>query len=131
MSVNAGIGLGTVFKVGGNAIAEVHSISPSIDFDDIDVTDFDSPAQWREYIKGLGACELSLELHFRPDTHKSDVLTHLTTTAAQTMRIEWRDGTNWDFDGYLQGFDGEGPTADKLSATLRVRVTGSVDFDGP
>ncbi len=131
MSTSVGIGQGTVFKIAGNAIADVHSLSPSIDFDDIEVTDFDSPTQYREYIKGLGSVELSVEMHFRPDTHNSDVLAYLTTTTAQTCRIEWADGTNWQFSAYIQGFDGEGPTAEKLSATVRVRVTGSMDYDAP
>ena len=128
MSTSVGIGSGTVLKIGGFAIAEVYSLTPSIEFDDIDVTDFDS-GQWREYIKGLGSCELTAELRWRPDTHKSDVMVHLTNTTAQAFRIEWVDGTNWTFTGFVQGFDGNSPHDDALGTTIRIRMTGSLNYD--
>jgi len=128
MSDSAGIGSGTVLKIGGFAIAEVHNLSPSIEFDDVQVTDFDSGI-WHEYVKGLGGCELTAEAHWRPDTHKSDIMVHLVNTTKQAFRVEWVDGTNWTFSGFLQGFDGNAPNGEALSTTLRIRMTGSLNYD--
>jgi len=128
MSSSAGIGMGTVLKIGGFAIAEIKNISPSIDFDDIDVSDYDSGI-WKEYKKGLGSCEVTADGNWRPDIHKTDVMAHLVNTTAQAYRVEWTDGTNWTFNGFLQGWDGNGPHEGALDMTLRIRVTGSQNYD--
>jgi hypothetical protein len=134
MSTSAQLGFGTRFKLAGSYLADVNAINPSVTFDDVDVTDLDSPSSgttvyWNEYIKGRGSAEITLDMNWRPDTHKSDVMTLITTSAAQTCRIEWKDGTNWTFSGLVNGSDIDGPV-DKMGNTVRIRVTGSINFDG-
>lgn len=131
MSTNAEIGLGTIFKIGGVAVAEIVSINPSITSGEDDVTDMDSTALWTDWIKLPKTVDLNLETHFRPAIQDVDILAYLndTTAGGLSMRIEWSDGaTVWAFYGLVQDSDITGPHANKMTNNVRIRVTGSIDF---
>jgi predicted secreted protein len=137
MTTEASIGYGTLFKTdNGNSpaawdtLAEVTSISPpKMSRDSIDATHEQSPNAWREFIAGLkDGGEVSLDLNFIPGGSAADDLTAelaLAGSAATKSRlIVFPDGSQFEFDAFLTGFEPDAPLDDKMTGTATFKVTG-------
>ncbi len=141
MTTLADIGFGTLFQSGaGNSpetfttFAEVTNITPpNISRDSIDASHEQSPDAWREFIAGLkDGGEVTIEFNFLPG--QSSTTTMLAEfdlagpSATKTRRIQfYRSGVviaNWEFEGFLTGFEPEAPLDDKMTASATFKVSG-------
>jgi len=134
MTTEASIGLGTIFKLhnGGTpgalvAIAEVFDLTPPNEqADTIDVTHFGSAA--REFIFGLtdfGEC--SFEMNFVPGSDSEDaILDAKASKASRQCEVTFPNAAVWTFNGLVIGYEPAVPVDDKMTATVTVKVTGSV-----
>jgi len=113
------------------AVAQVRDITlPTVEADDIDVTNQDSTGGAREYIPGLiegGECEF--ELLFK----KSAVTAVYALLATQKgWRVTVNDhataDSKWEFDGYVKSFGGEIPLEDPVMCSVTIKVTGKPAF---
>lgn len=110
-------------------IAEVYDISaPSFTIDEIDATHMQSPNRTREFIAGLtdpGEC--SFEMNFIPGSDSDVLLQRIRSTGEQvTCRITFPNDVTWTFTGILRTYEPSIPTADKMTATVTFRVSGSI-----
>lgn len=128
---NAISGFGTQLKIGTNVIAEVQDISgPSLSLETIDVTSFSSVDGWKEYIAGLlDAGEVSFEINYVPteSTHKNaagGLVYLLATRTRQQFHLMFPDNTAWTFHAYVTSFEPSAPVADKLGASVTLKLTG-------
>ena len=142
MTTNAQIGYGTLFQIFESpawvTLGEVTSIMmPPLQRDTHDATHTESPGQWREFIPGLkNAGEVKIEMNFVPasetdqrirDTFDSDVVPQFRivfdTPVSPTEAIT--------FSGIVTNYEATGPIADKMVATLTVKVSGAVTWGVP
>lgn len=135
MTTQAAIGNGTQFQIEGatantfDTIAEVFDISPPNETTDvIDATTFGSADGMREYILGLtdpGEC--SFEMNFVPGSaSEQKILTVKAARAAKKFRIVFPNLATWTFSGLLTGYEPAVPNDDKMTATVTIKLTGSV-----
>lgn len=134
MTTEAAIGLGTTFELhnGGTpgalvGIAEVFDLTPPNEqAETIDVTHFGSAA--REFIFGLtdyGEC--SFELNFVPGSaSETAILAAKAGKAARQCVITFPNGWTWTFNGLVIGYEPAIPVDDKMTATVTIKVSGSV-----
>ena len=134
MSTAATIGYGSKFaiKVPGDAdfvfVAEVTNITPPSDsVDVVDATHMDSPNATREFILGLNdPGECSIEMNFIPGSAGDAKIQAVRASRVRVQcRITWPNGVTWTFDGIQTGYTPSAQTADKMSATVTYKVTGS------
>jgi len=137
---DAMIGYGTTFSIQTNdspnnspltytALAEVFNVTPpNQQVDDVDVTHNTSPNRTREFIPGLidpGEC--SFEMNFVPSSASDDRIQQLKASGEQVyMRITFPNSTTWDFLGSVKGYEISSETEGKMTATVTVRVSGTV-----
>lgn len=130
VAVNA---FGTLLKYNGTTIAEVTNIDgPGLSRDMIEVTHHQSPAMWRERIKGLkDAGEVSLSINYIPtnSTHNSATgllgdLANDTTNGTYTLVFPDSAGTTWSFAGAIANFEPSAPIDDRLTADITLQVMG-------
>lgn len=117
-------------------IAEVLDISgPSLSLETIEVTSHSSQEGWKEYIAGvLDGGEVSFELNFVPteDTHDATLglLSLLKTRAKRSFKVVFPDAvleesrTTWSFSAYVTAFETSAPVADKLGASVTLKIAG-------
>lgn len=124
---------GTVIKRGATAIAQVSSISgPGISLDTEDVTSHDSTGGWEEVVGTiLRSGEVSLEILYDPAnaTHKNaaaGLLGDLIARAATAFSLVFPDtaNTTWSFSALVTGFEPGMPHAGKLTAAVKMKLTG-------
>jgi len=129
-AVNA---FGTLLKRNGTTIAEVTDITPpELGRDDIEVTHHQSPAAWREFIKGLkDAGEVSFTINYIPTNSTHNAGTGLLADLANNATIDtWTlvfpdtSATTWSFPGFVSKFSSKAPIDDKLSADVTLKVSG-------
>jgi Lambda phage tail tube protein, TTP len=114
-------------------LSEVKSITPpSIDVDQVEVTHMQSPNRFREFISGLlDGGEASFEMNFIPGSTSDDRLFELLNlptgvSRRRAMRISYPNGVTWSFDGELTGYEPDVPFDDAMTATVTIKVTGSI-----
>lgn len=130
----ASIGYGTQFAISIDSgttytnLANVTSITPpSKSADIIDVTHMESPDQTREFLGGMiNPGECSLEIDFDPSSATDVLLTGLDPQLKYPCRITFRNGTVWDFTGFLTAYEPEIPVDDKMTATVTFKITAPV-----
>lgn len=124
---------GTLLKRSGTTIAEVTDITPpGVSRDSVEVTHHQSPARYREFIKGLlDAGEVSFTINYIPDntTHNNALgllsdFTNNATIDTWTLVFPNVAGTTWTFPAFVTKFDPKAPIDDKLSADITLKVSG-------
>ena len=139
MSTNAKIGHGSKLEIMDYAqnpdafveIAEITAITPPAESTDVvDATHMGSPNVTREFILGLtDPGEASFEMNLVPNSvsEKLILASRALRTAVQ-MRITFPNLVVWTFNGLVTGYQPQVPLADKMTATLNVKVTSSVSI---
>lgn len=108
------------------AIANVTSVKgPELERDTYDVTAHDSTDGWKEFIGGLkDAGEVTLNINYDPRVH-DDLVADFDDDVARDYKLVFPGALGeWDLKGFLTGFSQEAPVDDKLSAELKIKVTG-------
>ena len=133
MATSASIGNGAQFQIENGtpgtytAIAEVYDITPPNETTDvIDASHMGSPD--REFVMGLtDPGETSFEMNFVPgSTSEGLLLAAKATRVAAKFRIVFPNDHTWSFSGLLTGYEPAVPNDDKMTATVTIKVTGSV-----
>jgi len=133
MATSASIGNGAQFQIESatpgtfTAIAEVYDITPPNETTDvIDASHMGSPD--REFIMGLtDPGETSFEMNFVPGSASEGLLLAAKATRlAKKFRIVFPNDQTWTFSGLLTGYEPAVPNDDKMTATVTIKVTGSV-----
>lgn len=133
------IGHGTAFKRGNadgppetyTTVASAISLDgPGLSRDTIDVTTLDSPERFREYIAGVrDGGEVVVEINFDPgSTDVANAFADFKSNDARSYRIQWADGTTFDFKGFLTELPTATPLEDKMTASLTYKVTGEPTY---
>lgn len=113
-------------------LVEVVSFAlPDEEVDEVEVTNLKSPDRRREYISGLSdGGTVDVELNYVPGS-ATDVLIRAAKAAGTSRAVKFvvPDGAaTWQIttSAYVSGYS-RGPVAagDKMSATLRLRITGA------
>jgi predicted secreted protein len=125
MASNAFAGVGTVFKRGIVAIAEVISISgPNISRAHIDVTNLDSTNGYREFIAGFrDAGEVTLSMNFTFATwqdFKDDI--DDDNSVSYSVELPNTEGTIITFDGLVTSLGMAIPFDDKVTSDVTIKV---------
>jgi predicted secreted protein len=133
-------GFGTQLLRGNGATPEVFTAvahltgvtPPGLSRDTIDVSDHDSPDQWREFIGGMkDGGEVSVDINYDPPVH--DVIAaDFDDPKPRSYKVVFPDddATTWSFQAILTGFEPDAPFDDKLSASLTWKVSGKPDLSG-
>lgn len=144
------LGFGTLLQLstdGGTNYVTVAGVmdieGPELATDDVEVTHQESPGETKEYIPGLlDGGTVSCDVVYLPGSpsdppsptgrgvhagHAADApgLVHeWRTRQIRDWRIIWptTPGVEWRFKGYLSAFKPSGPMADKLTASITIRV---------
>lgn len=133
----ARIGYGTTFDLGNGAtptevmleIAEVFDITPPSESTDVvDATHMGSPNAMREFIMGLtDPGEASFEMNFLAGSPSEvAILAARAARAARTCVITFPNRATWTFKGLITGYEAAIPNEDKMTATVTIKVSGSV-----
>lgn len=128
---------GTLLKVGDSAspeafttIAQIYALSgPSLQQEELDVTDHSSTDGWKEFIGGLkDGGEVSGELHFDGAQATQDETTGLQKAlkdgTVKNYRITFTDGTSITFAALVKSFEFAANVGDKLTAAFALKVSG-------
>jgi hypothetical protein len=115
---------GSTWQPGG----EVNDITPpSNTVDLVEATHMQSPNGDKEFILGLNdPGECSFTLNFVPGS-TADTM-YLAVKAARLkvkVRITFPNDVTWTFTGLLTAYNATIPTADKMTATVTFKVSGS------
>lgn len=112
-------------------IAEVRNISaPKQKTDTVDVTHNQSPGRRREFIAGLiDPGDTSFECNFVPGTASMQLIeTWLSTGNVADCNIIFPNLVAWTFQGIVVGYDVKAETAAALTATVTMKVTGTISI---
>ncbi len=125
MASNAFAGVGTVFKRGAVAVAEVSSISgPNISRGHIDVTNLDSTGGYREFIAGFrDAGEITLTMNFTFATwqdFKDDI--DQEDPVAYSIALSNTEDTIISFDGLVTALGMAIPFDDKVTSDVTIKI---------
>jgi len=133
------IGYGCLFAIGDGAtpevftdLAEVIDITPPSDsLDIIEVTHMTSPNRIKEFIPGLSdPGECSFTINFLPGEDDDDAIQALRgAVSPSNFRITFpavgsAARVTWTFAGFLVGYEPTVPTNDRMTAAVRIKVTG-------
>lgn len=137
----AQIGYGATFAIGNGAtpteaftaLAEVIDITPPSDnIDVIEITHLSSPNRTKEFITGLNdPGECALTVNFLPGEADDDAIQALRgLTSPKNFQITFpaisgNPAVKWTFAGYLTGYEPTVPINDRMTANIRIKVTGS------
>lgn len=125
MASNAFAGVGTVFKRGAVAIAEIISIAgPNISRAHIDVTSLDSTDGYREFIAGFrDAGEVTLSMNFTRDTwddFKDDIDNE--DSVGYSIVLSDTGETTISFDGLVTALGMAVPFDDKVTSDVTIKI---------
>ena len=133
---NALAAIGTEFQrstdgISYTTIAEITNIGGTGQTrEEIDVTHMLSPSDYREFIPSfIDPGEFTLDVNYIPQTH-DELNQDLIAATKLYWRILWSDATqsNWTFRAFSMGFNPTAPVADKLAATITIKVSGVIAF---
>lgn len=132
MASNAISGVGAKFKrMSGTfqEIAEITSISgPNLQRDTIEVTSLGTLTGYKEFIPGFrDSGEVSLEMNFYVHNY-TKLKADFESQALGQYQIVLGDtgATTFEFYGLVTAMSMSVPTADKVSSTVTIKVSGSV-----
>jgi len=114
-------------------VAEVTNLTgPGLSLDTIEVTHFESPDAFREFIPSLkDPGSISIDMNFLPSNlNQQKFLTDYLNRTRRNFQVVWSDAdsTTWQFGGYVVSFEPSAAIDDKLSASAEIKVTGQPDF---
>jgi predicted secreted protein len=120
-------------------VAQIRNLSgPTMGSDALDVSSHDSPNFDRQFLQGMkDPGEVTLELIFDPadatqaGAPDADSLLDLYVRGVQnTFRITWSDtgATIWEFTAFVQSYETDGPFDDVLTASVTLKLSGSLNF---
>lgn len=128
---------GTLLKKGNGASPEVYTTiaqifnlgGPSLQQEELDVTDHDS-AGWKQFIGGLkDGGEISGELHFDGANATHDettgLLSELIGGTVKNYRISFPDGTSCTIAALVKSFEFGANVGDKLTASFALKLSGA------
>lgn len=109
------------------AIAKIRRLGgPNLDTELVDVTTFDSPDNFREFIGGLiDAGEFEVELIYTP-AGCSAIYGLLRTETDYVLMFS--DNATWAFTGFMSRFGQETPLDDAVTMTAGFKITGAPTF---
>lgn len=119
----------------GTLYVQVQSFSgPGLTLDTYDVTSMDSTGAWEEVVGGiLRSGELTLGIVYDPAdaTQKNasgGLLADLIARDSIVLTLVFPDAatTEWTFSGLITGFEPDMPHDGALTATVTIKLTGSV-----
>ena len=114
------------------AVAQVTNISgPGLAVDTEDVTTHDQATAWEETVATIiRSGEVSLDLVFDPVDATHDAATGLLYRFEDKiysfLKLIFPDAatTEWEFSGYITGFEPAAPSGGALTATVKAKITG-------
>lgn len=129
MSSDAFSGVGTVFKRGAEAIAEVNSISgPNLTRNTIDCTSLDSTGGYREFIAGFrDGGEVTLNMNFTMASwqdFKDDF--DLDTSVAYSIVLGNTEENTFGFDAFITSLGLAVPMDDKVTSDVTLKIDGAI-----
>lgn len=134
MSSNAIESQGTKFYVGDvgspdnkQAVPEIKTLGgPDGQATLIDVSDLDSTGkEWKPGLKDEG--QITLGMMYIPTNAVHAILRDaFSDRTLKSFRIEFSNGTTWDFNGYVTGFAANNGVDEVNMANVTVKVTGSI-----
>lgn len=137
MTTQADIGIGTLFEMATlaaptvfTAIGEIFNLTPPA-FSDatIDVTNFDSPNNTREFIAGLTEPgSASFEMNYVPGS-ASDLFLLDSAGVTRVCRITFPNGVMITFNGVRETYEPQVPVDDRMTANVSFKVSGDPDQD--
>ena len=114
------------------AVAEVRSLSVSIEAETIEITHLDSNG-WREFVSGLKTGEIEAELNFMPShaTHgsSSGLLKLLKEGAKRNFKLEWPPGSgvdDWPFRAIISKADLSFEPDGVVEASVTLQIDGGI-----
>lgn len=115
------------------AIGEVKGINgPNMSSSVVDVTNFDSANNTREFIASLiDPGEITFDVNFLPaNTAQQSLTTDMTSRVKRNFRVVWSDAasTTWSFTGIITGFGVSAGIDDALSASVTIKLTSFPSF---
>lgn len=108
-------------------MAEVFNATPpNAEVDDVEVTHNTSPNRTREYIAGLiEPGEASFEMNFIPGSVSDLTLQSLKISGTRVRtRYLFPNNVYWEFSATVKGYEPSVETADKMTATVTMKVSG-------
>ena len=125
----AGLYYGSGSPLAYTKIAGVKSFNKgSISAEEKDVTDFDSPAGWREFVNGLkSASPGSIVLNFDPGDTTQEYLRTAQGGAAIPMKALY-DDKQATFTALVLAFDEPLQVGEVAEATVTIKLTGAVTW---
>ena len=135
MTTNAKIGFGSLFEIFDNGdyvtVGEVTNITPPpLSRDAHDATHTESTEGWREFIPGLkNAGEIKIEMNFVPSSASDALIREQFDSDSLTQcRIKFPAGISpaeaLTLQAIVTNYETTGPIADKMSASLTLKVSG-------
>jgi len=126
-------GFGTTIKYAAvgvtpdTLIAQVMDVSgPSIAVDDVEITNNDSPSEYKEYVPGLkDGGEVSFDIIY--EESQCSTLYGLVGTK-KDWRITKPDNSYIGFTGYIKGLGDETPMNDAVKNSITIKITGAPTF---
>lgn len=112
-------------------IAHLTSIGEiGIESEEIDVTDLDSPEDFKEYIAGTkDAGEVSLAGNIHEETIVEKMLSLANSRSVESWKVTYPSGATWTFSGFIKSFkDGEKTSDGIASFTATIRVSGAPTY---
>ncbi len=109
-------------------VAHLTSIGEiGIESEEIDVTDLDSPEDFKEYIAGTkDAGELSIAGNICDEELVEKMMALANSRSVEKWEVDYPSGAKWEFNGFVKSFkDGE-KTPDGLATfTATIRISGA------
>jgi predicted secreted protein len=131
--------LGTLLKVGDGGATEAFTTlaqcgdisGPSLGAAQVEVTNHDSPGNYREYVPTfLEPGELTVTIFYDPAdaTHdpSTGILTEYEARTKRNFQLVFSDTatTTWTFAAYVTGFEPQAPVDGALTANITLMLTG-------
>ncbi|MEM8738262.1 MAG: phage tail tube protein [Planctomycetota bacterium] len=105
-------------------VTEIGGIA--IEADDVDVSNMDSPEQFREFDPGWAdAGEVEITLQF---AKTQNTTLYGLFRVPKGFRVAFADGSTWEFDGYIKGIGNEIEREGIVSATVTAKISGKPAF---
>ena len=111
-------------------VAAVTNLSgPGLGVDTEDVTTHDSTAAFEENVATIiRSGELSMDIVYDPANATHDPATGLVYRLEDKIysffKLIFTDDTEWEFSGYVTGFEPSGPVGGALTAAVKIKPTG-------
>lgn len=98
-----------------------------IESEEIDVTDLDSPEDFKEYIAGTkDAGEVSLAGNIHDETTVEKMMALANSRSVENWKVTYPSGATWDFKGFVKSFkDGEKTPDGIASFSATIRISGA------